>query len=187
MVVETWGPVTLDRPGAQAKRIVRADQVQIGLQGACGGEWTVVGRSVVQDAPRLVHAWKALAGDLDHGIALSVLEQDVVVRVVLLDQVVLEHERLVLVSRDHVVDVVYPADKRARLGIPVGEEVAGHAPAQILRLADVDHLVVTVLHHVDAALLRQGMRLVLCTHLRIGKYNAKGALREHVPRVRMSS
>ena len=65
---------------------------------------------------------------------------------VLLDQVILERQRLFFVVDQDVVDVGGLGNERAgfRIGKPVVVEVAAHPASQILRLADVDYGAVRV-------------------------------------------
>ena len=76
------------------------------------------------------------ARDLDIAVALVVLEQNVVLRLVLLYHRVLEHERFKLTVRDDDIEVVDMADQLARLGVqPFGRlEVVGHAVLSSLAL-----------------------------------------------------
>ncbi len=79
---------------------------------------------------------------LDADIALVVLEADVVARLVLLDQVVLEDERFLLVRGDERLEGRHPVDQEADLrALVAAAEIAADATAQALGLADVDDLV----------------------------------------------
>ena len=117
--------------------------------------------SVLEDAPCGEDLGEVLLGYADHRIALSILQQDVVVRVVLLYQVVLENQRLVVVSRYHMVDVAYLLHKRLRLAVAVGQEVLAHALSQAFGLAHVDDDALFVLHQIASGVQRQGMGLGL--------------------------
>ena len=92
------------------------------------------------------------AGELDVRIGLVVAQQDVEARLPLLDEVVLERERFLLVVDQDVVDVAGFGDQRAGLdvGQPVVVEVAADAAAQVLGLADVDDRPVLVFVEVHA-------------------------------------
>ena len=85
-----------------------------------------------------------------------VAELNVEARLVLLDQLVLEQQRLLLVLDRDGVDVgeeaIEEADERPRI---CPREVRAHAAAQVHRLADVDDLRVVPLHQVHARRLRQ--------------------------------
>ena len=112
---------------------------------------------VLLDAARDQHARERLAGrQLQVGVVLVVAQQDVVARRALLDQVVLERQRL----DDRVGDdeleprgfVEQRVDARAHA---LRAEVAAHPVAQHLRLADVERVPAVVVIEVDARLLRQ--------------------------------
>jgi hypothetical protein len=98
---------------------------------------------VLHQPPRDPHAGKVLVdGDLDVWIGLVVLEGDVEAGAVLLDQVVLEDQRLGLGAHHDGVHVGHPPHQLLRLEPvlrPTGE-VAAHPRAQRLGLAHVhDH------------------------------------------------
>ena len=108
------------------------------------------------------HAGERLRdGHRDGGVALVVLEPHVESRPVLLDQIVLEQERLGLAphhDRVHVGDqplqqLVFRAERKV-----VGE-VAPHPRFQPLRFADVQHLSLSVLPEVDTGAVRQSLEL----------------------------
>ncbi len=85
-------------------------------------------------------------------VLLVVLEHDVVARLVLLDEVRFEHERLDLGVGDDEFEVAYAADEFARLRVVAAPrlEIGAHAVAEVLRLADVDDLPRLVLVQIDA-------------------------------------
>ena len=118
---------------------------------------TEVSRPVLAQAPRHVHARVFLGSELDVGVGLVVAQQDVVARLPLLDQVVLERQRFFLVVDVDEVDLARLVDQRAGLDVaePVLVEVTAHAGAQILGLADVDDRAAGVLVQVHAGEHRQ--------------------------------
>ena len=95
---------------------------------------------------------------LDVRVSLVVAQQDVEAGLALLDQVVLERQRLVLVGDRDVVDVDRLAHQRARLrvGLVRLQKVGTHPRPQVLRLADVDHLALGVLVEIAAGRSREG-------------------------------
>ena len=119
---------------------------------------TEVGRTVLAQAPRDVDARILFGGELDIRVSLVVAQQDVVARLPLLDEIVLEREGFFFVVDTDEFEVARLADERAGLGIyePVFIEVAAHAGAQILGLAHIDHRAVSVLVQVHAG---QGWQL----------------------------
>jgi hypothetical protein len=92
----------------------------------------------------------------DAGVTLVILEPDVESRLVLLDERVLEQERLRLVRDDDGLDV---GDELAEprvldaAGLVAGE-VAAHPRPQVLRLADVEDLPVGVFPEINAGTRR---------------------------------
>ncbi len=99
---------------------------------------------------------KRFAGQADVRVALVVAEQDVVARLVRLDQVVLEQQRLAFGARDRRLD---PRDLREHQRDPrlvrALLEIARHALLQVARLADVERRAGRVEHPVDARAVRQ--------------------------------
>ena len=92
-------------------------------------------------------------GDGDEGIALVVLVVHVEVRAVLLDEVALEHERLVLAADHHVVEAAHHLHhERDLVAVVLQRHVLAHAGAQALCLAHVDDLIVAILPQVAAGL-----------------------------------
>ena len=95
--------------------------------------------------------------ELDIGVALRVLELDVVVRHVLLDERVLQHQRLQLGGGVIDLEAVDGGDHFGRLARrnAARREIAGNAVLQRLRFADVDDAVELVAHDVHARRRRQ--------------------------------
>ena len=65
----------------------------------------VVSGPILDQPPRYIDARKSFAGQFDVRIGLVVAQQDVETRLVLLDEVVFERERFLLVIDENVVDV----------------------------------------------------------------------------------
>ncbi len=91
-------------------------------------------------------------GQLDVGIGFVVAQQNVVTRLLLLDQVVLERERFLLVVDDDVIEIDGLAQQRPGLGVFAGafQEIRTHSRAQVIRLADVDDLAIGILVEIHA-------------------------------------
>ena len=113
--------------------------------------------AVALDAARDEHARKGLVGgELQERVVLVVAQQDVVFRRALLDQIVLERERL-----DHRIgdDHLEPDDLvQQRVGLrirAVGAQVVADPVAQGARLADVDRVAIRVEVQIHPGLLRQ--------------------------------
>ncbi len=94
---------------------------------------------------------------MDVRIALVVAQHHVESRAVLLDQVVLEHQRFDFGARDRDLDARDRAHHRVGLAVVRAAtlKIARDAAAQVARLAHVDHVAARVEHAVDAGLVRQ--------------------------------
>jgi hypothetical protein len=153
-VVVEAGPVGVAGDGdlALAQGEEPVDQPQHVLDGTGGGVGAEVAPAVLDDAADDQHPRPGLVGDLDVGVGLVVLQPDVEVRLVALDQLVLEDQRLGgRVGADHleVGDLGHQGDRLGRQGAGRAE-VGAHAVAQRGGLADVDDLAGRALHQVDA-------------------------------------
>src|SRR5947209_17738376 len=81
-------------------------------------EWSVVVATVFFQLASHIHSRKSLPGRQLHvRVSLIVAQQDVEARLLLLNQVVLEGQRLFFVVYNDVLDVYSLAQKRARLGV----------------------------------------------------------------------
>src|SRR5262249_6454152 len=87
--------------------------------------------------------------DLDVRIGLVVAEADVVARAILLDEGVLEEERLEIRPGDDRLDVAVAAEKGRGLGVGIAAEVGRDALLQGKRLADVQDFSLFPLEQVD--------------------------------------
>ncbi len=112
-------------------------------------KWTVEKISFFSiEAPRENDAWKVLRHrDFEVWIRFVVAKQNVVSRLMRLDQVVLEHDRFEFVVRGNEVDRFDLLHQRVaeRIAIAFADDVGADAIAQIPRLPDVDHLSLGVL------------------------------------------
>ena len=117
MVVEAWCLLGLELPFAFAQRELFLNQLKIFLQHLHTWIWTEVRCTVLINITCLEYSRELLICDLDDRISLSILQVDVVLGHVLLDQVVLENQRLVLSLGDDVFDVFYLAYKMCGLDI----------------------------------------------------------------------
>ena len=99
-------------------------------------------------------------GKLQVKVVLVVLETDVEARTVVLDEVVLEDQRLDLVGGGDELEVGRPPDelRYARRLRVSGREVRAQAITQPQGLADVDDLRLAVAEHVDARAVRNGLQ-----------------------------
>ena len=94
--------------------------------------------------------------DVDIGKALVVTQDDIESRLVALDQIVFENDRLVVRVRDGHLDARNLPHHRGRLDVGVAAlEVARYAFLEIPGLADVNHLAARIEHPVDAGAVGQ--------------------------------
>ena len=112
---------------------------------------------------RVLDGWEHVPlRERDEGVGLVVLEVGVEERGVLVDEVLLQHERLVLVLHHDVVVAVDLVDqKRDLCALVLVVHVLAHASAQLLRLADVDDLAGLVLPQVHARQRGHAVELAL--------------------------
>jgi len=86
---------------------------------------------------------------------------------VLLDQLVLEQQRLLHVARDEDFDRGGPLHEGRNPDPPVAPgDVLAHAGLQVLRLADVEHGSLVALEKVDPGLVREPVGLIFETRPR---------------------
>ena len=139
--VELAGPYVLGREVevAGADGIQVLDEVEHGIHGRQVAVGSVVRRAVADDAAGLEDAREVFVLDADAGVGLVVLQQDVVARLVFLDEVVLQQQGVFFGVDHDVADVGYLAHQYAGLAGPVvAVEVGGDSPFQIFGLSNVD-------------------------------------------------
>src|SRR5690242_13036219 len=107
---------------------------------------TVVRGSVLLQTARDVHTRIALGREFDVRIGFVIAQQDVVARLPLLDEIVFERKRFLFVIDLNEVDVARIVNQSAGFGVSqtLFQEVAAHAGAKVLRLADVNNRAVRV-------------------------------------------
>src|SRR5207245_8970029 len=108
-------------------------------------------RTVLFDTPSEINARILLASsELDVGIGLVVAEQDVELRPVFLDQIVLEGQGFAFVADDNGLQVGDFARERASFGVNPARlnEIGAHAAAEVARFANVEHRFARVLEKV---------------------------------------
>jgi hypothetical protein len=148
-----------------------AQQVEGLVDGPHAGVGAEVARAVRLHLAGDGHLGEGVAPmDLDIGVALVILKAHVVARLVALDQVHLEDQRLQLGGDHDPLDVGDLAHELVGFGMLVGGivEVRAHPGAQIDRLADVDDPPGFILHQVAAGLIGQGVQdaleVICCVH-----------------------
>ena len=147
------------RAGGQAEG--RADRVHGGAGLAARPEGAEVARAVVRRFVGEREARVLPRRKADEGVALIVLEQNVVARLVLLDEGVFEDQRLELARNEDGVEPVDLRDHAAGLFVVARAEleILADAVFELLRLADVDDLTARVHHQIDAGGERKVVRL----------------------------
>ena len=166
MVVQA-GPLLTDVPGkfpaagGQAQGLAqRVDDPLTGPPAAIGAEvpGPVLRHLGGQREPGVV----LVDAQPDIGVALGVLEQDVVPRHMPLDEGALQHQGLELRLDHDDVEVVDLGHHGPGLHVVPGLvlEVLAHPVAQGLGLAHIDHLALGVLHDIHPRLQGQGVGLV---------------------------
>ena len=159
MVVKTWFFTLSKRGRALAK--IEKPIYQFKVLGHAQGirkRSKVVG-SVLDYAPCLEHLGEILMGYPYHWIAFAVLEHYVVMRIVFLYEVVLQNQRLVVVSSYDMVYVTDLLDQHSGLAVAIRQEILAHALSKAFGLSNVDDHPVLVLHEVAPRVQRQCMGL----------------------------
>ena len=90
-----------------SNRVELKDQFEYGIYRIAETIWSVVFTGFLVDRASLEYPWERLSCDTDTGITLSVFEQDVIVRLILLNEVVFEQEGILLTLYYYVSDVCY--------------------------------------------------------------------------------
>ena len=134
------------------------------LRNKASAVWAEILRAVVLHARgQLDHRVFLMQIDAQIGIALVVLQKDIIFRHVPLDKRAFQHKRLKLRPRNDHVEVIDlrdhpPGFRRMGGGIL---KILAHAVFELFCLADINDRVGLVLHDVDAGLIRQAQRLFL--------------------------
>ena len=130
----------------------------------------VINAAIFAQPPRYVYARESFAQrQLDVGISLVIAQQHVEARLSLLDEIVLQRQRLFFVVNDDVLDVCRLAHQRACLGLDLDplHEIRAHPRPQTLRLANVDDLALGVLVQIHSG--REGEGAYLFTEFHAGR------------------
>src|ERR1700686_2066119 len=140
---------------ARRNQKITVDQVDDSISEVGREVWTVISTAVLPQPSRYVNPRPALAKrELHVRVGLVVPQQDVESRLALLDQIVLESQRLFIVGNDDVVDIDRLLHQGSGLGVfpPRLVKIAGHAATQILRLPHVDNFALGVHVEIHAGL-----------------------------------
>ena len=153
-VVVQAGPLLADVPGEFAAAVRQQQSLADGVQDLPGliaaAEGAVVFGPVLGSAAREAHHRILLSGVHPHeGIALVVLQEDVIVGLVALDEGVFQHQGLKLAAGDDDVEVRHLFHHGGHLGQMLPVEIAADPVFQLLGFAHVDDLAPGVQHDVD--------------------------------------
>ena len=93
--------------------------------------------------------------ELDVGVGLVIAKQDVVARLVGLDQIVFEQQGLGFAARDGGLDPGYLGHHQPNAGAGMRFlKIARDPLFKVAGLADIDHMVEPVAHHIHAGFVR---------------------------------
>ena len=137
--------------GAQGVDFLKEVDEMAGVQGTAVGSEIAVSLALVDPAGN-EDAGKFLAGNTDPGIGLRVLEENVVARLVLLDEIVLQQQGVGLGIDHGILCVGDFAHQDTGLGIePLRRhEILRHPLVEVLGLTHINHLSLGVIVSVDA-------------------------------------
>lgn len=116
-----------------------------------GTVWSEIAGTIMHHLPGQEHPGKGLACHTYPRIGLGVLQQYVVARLILLDQVVLEEQRISLAVNDGVLDVCNLGYENPGLEIEavLGHEILRDTLVQVLGLAYIDNIPRGVIISID--------------------------------------
>ena len=120
-------------------------QFHHGIQRASMTEGTIIGTCLFIDGSCFDNAWKILICDAYRRVGLTIFQQNVVERLVFLDEVVFLNQCILISRHHHIFDVLNFADKNVSFAILVGVvEVRTNAPFQVLCLSHINHLAIFI-------------------------------------------
>ncbi len=138
------------RAGSKQERLLQLVQRPVHRSGR--GERTEIAPRILARAAMFADLRKGVVGgDLDVGEALVVAQKHVVARLELLDQVLLQQQRLGLALRGQEHHRAGGGDHSPYACVmPGGLGIGGNALPQAARLADIEHVAAGIEHAVDA-------------------------------------
>ena len=127
---------------------------------------SIIRRAVLAQLARHIHPRIPLRRQLDVRIGFVVAQQNVVARLLLLDQVVFKRQRLALVAHHDVFNIDGFTQQASGLGVLAGalHKIRAHPRPQVLRLANVDDLAFGVLVEIHARIDRNRFDLLIQIH-----------------------
>ena len=164
------GAVGIDRIFALTHRENFLHQMQTLAYRAARGVWAEVLPLHLAGTAMDTDTWMLVRGDDDPGVGFVVPQQHVVTGLVLLDEIVLEDQRLGLGVGDGDLDIGDLAHQGAGLdAVDVSPKIGSEPLFQILGLAHVDHGATAVIHAVNATLMGDGAQKRLTVEERFGR------------------
>ena len=99
----------------------------------------IIGAPFLVDGSRAEDAWEEFVGDTDGRIGLTVFQQNVIPRIVLLDEGILQKKSVFLCIDHSIADIEYLADEYFRFEtVHLCMEIGGDSRLEILRLSHID-------------------------------------------------
>ena len=141
---------------ASTRMIEFLDQMEYASHATHMGVRTIIGAPFLVDRTGLEDAREGLVGDADGRVGLTVFQQDIIARIVLLDERVLKQQRILLRIHHRITDIVDLTDEHLRLEtIYLRVEVRRDSCFEILRLTHIDDGMILVIVLVAARLFWQ--------------------------------
>ena len=150
VVVQADLIVAGDLDVALAIRKQTIEQIQRAVGGPRGGVRAEVLAAVVDDTASQLHPWPFLIGDAEVRVGLAVLEQNVVLRLVTLDELVLEDQGFRRSVGPDDLEIHDVGDEFPRLGVKRARvlEVTAQAISQLGGLADIQDVAGLAFHEI---------------------------------------
>ena len=159
LVLAFLHPLRCHRCVTGADRIELMNQFEHRI--SCIGKtvWSKIFRTSFVHLTSFEYARIRLARDTYIWITLAVFKQNVVVRLILLDKVVLQQECVLLTTDHHIFDIGYMRHQLTRLErCLILVEVAAYAPLQVLGFTHIDNCTFTIEVLIYTGLLRQALQ-----------------------------
>ena len=132
------------------------DQMKYPSHATHMGVWAIISTPFLVDRTGFEDAREGLVGDTDGRVGLTVFQQDIITRIVLLDERVFEQQCILFRIHHRIADIVNLTDENLRLEtIHFRVEVRRDSRFEILRLTHIDNVMILVIVLVAARLLWQ--------------------------------
>ena len=115
-------------------------------------KWTVIGGAIVNYFSCLEYSWEMFVSDAYGRVGLVVFQEDIITRLVFLDEVVFQQKRILFSLYDDITDVRYLADEQSCLAIRmIPIEIGRDSSFQIFCLSNINYGVLWVAPHINSA------------------------------------